>query len=801
MQWPDYNEDNLHSSGSGDIPPFLDGLNPPQQQAVLQTEGPVMIIAGAGSGKTRVITYRIAWLLQRGVDAFQILSLTFTNKAAREMRNRIESVAGGQVKNLWMGTFHSIFARVLRQEAERIGYPSNFTIYDSEDSKSLLKTIIKEMNLDDKVYKPGMVLGRISMAKNNLLEAHHYKEKEELVAQDTAASRPKFAEIFSEYTKRCFRAGAMDFDDILLNTYKLLNNHLDVCNKWQHKFKYIMVDEYQDTNHVQYMITKKLAAVYQNLCVVGDDAQSIYAFRGANIQNILNFERDYPEVKIYKLEQNYRSTKTIVHAATSVIKNNKKQLEKEVWTANEDGDKIKLVHNSTEGEEAKRVADFITDIKLREHFPNKAFAILYRTNSQSRAFEEALRRQGIDYKIYGGMSFYQRKEVKDLLAYLRLTVNPTDEEALKRIINYPARAIGDTTLNRLILLSSQHGVPIWEIIKSAKHFPDLGSAIGKLENFALMMQSFMTMLDDHNAYDLAMHVAKQSGLMRLLYDDKSVEGVSRYENITELLNGIQQFTEDDESEKEKTLPNFLEEVALYTDDEKSKDPDRDMVSLMTIHASKGLEFPAVFIVGLEENLFPSQLSLHSRAELEEERRLFYVAITRAEQKLFLSYATSRFKYGSLIPCEPSRFVEEIDAKYLDMQFATRKPSAGDGWDVLMDRQNQRGDSSSYIQRSGGGFQRPGSAKTPGKVGDQPTKASSLIPPKKPLMASVPPADPNFVEGDLTGLKVGDRVKHQRFGVGVVSSMEGDAVSGKATVNFEQVGEKTLVLKFAKMRIL
>lgn len=825
MHWPDqpneFNPFENNNSNNG-IPPFLDGLNEPQQQAVIQTDGPVMIIAGAGSGKTRVITYRIAYLLQKGVDAFQILALTFTNKAAKEMRNRIESVAGGQAKNLWMGTFHSIFARVLRQEAERIGYPSSFTIYDTEDSKSLLKTIIKEMNLDDKVYKTNMVLGRISMAKNNLLEAHHYLQKDDLIAQDTAASRPKFAEIFSEYTKRCFKAGAMDFDDILLNTYKLLNNHLDVCNKWQHKFKYIMVDEYQDTNHVQYMITKKLAAVNQNICVVGDDAQSIYAFRGANIQNILNFERDYPEVKIYKLEQNYRSTKNIVNAASSVIKNNKKQLEKEVWTANDEGDKIKLIHNSTEGEEARKVADYITEIKLREHFPNKAFAILYRTNSQSRAFEEALRRQGLDYKIYGGMSFYQRKEVKDLLSYLRLTVNPTDEEALKRVINYPGRGIGDTTINRLILLSAQHGVPLWDIVKSARSFPELSTAIPKLENFALMMQSFMTMLDSNNAFDVATHVAKQSGLLRLLYEDKSVEGVSRYENITELLNGIQQFTEDDESEKEKTLPNFLEEVALYTDEEKDKDQNRDTVSLMTIHASKGLEFPVVFIVGLEENLFPSQMALHSRAELEEERRLFYVAITRAEQKLFLNYATSRFKYGSLIPCEPSRFIEEIDSKFLDMSIVPKKPTFDEDFDGFGggfgqgggysgnrgggnygnrqggNRGNNSGDKSNaggYIQRHG-----TGNGKKPGDS-DKPTKPSTLLQPKRPTSAPLPPADPNFVEGDLSGLKVGDRVQHQRFGTGTVQSLEGNFQTGKAVVLFDQVGEKTLVLKFAKMRIL
>jgi DNA helicase-2/ATP-dependent DNA helicase PcrA len=477
MHWPDQNT-------SHELPPYLDKLNPAQKEAAMQTDGPVMIIAGAGSGKTRVLTFRMAFLLHKGAEPFNILALTFTNKAAKEMRNRIEQVAGPQARNLWMGTFHSVFARILRQESDRLGYPANFTIYDSEDSKNLLKSIIKEMNLDDKMYKPNMVLGRISMAKNNLIEAKNYFENVDLMNQDKAANRAKFSEIFLEYTTRCFKAGAMDFDDILLNTYKLLNNHLDVCNKWQHKFKHIMVDEYQDTNHVQYMITKKLAAVHQNICVVGDDAQSIYAFRGANIQNILNYERDYPDVKTYKLEQNYRSTQNIVNAASSVIKNNQKQLEKKVWTANDIGEKIKVVRNATEGEEARRVADAIFDDKNQLHLPNKAFAILYRTNSQSRAFEEGLRRQGIDYRIYGGMSFYQRKEVKDLISYLRLVINPSDEEALKRVINYPGRGIGDTTVNRIIVKSSELGVPLWDVVKSASSLPELGASAGKVDNFA-----------------------------------------------------------------------------------------------------------------------------------------------------------------------------------------------------------------------------------------------------------------------------------------------------------------------------
>lgn len=766
MNWPDKEKSDA-------VPPFLDNLNPPQMQAVLHTDGPVMIIAGAGSGKTRVLTFRIANIVHKGVDPFNILALTFTNKAAKEMRNRIEKLVGGNARNLWMGTFHSVFARILRQEAERIGYPSNFTIYDSDDSKSLIKAILKEMNIDDKMYKPNLVLGRISMAKNNLITTKDYFQNEELINQDKASNRGKFADIYLAYTTRCFKAGAMDFDDILVNTHMVFKHHADILNKWQHKFKYILVDEYQDTNHVQYMITKKLAAVTQNICVVGDDAQSIYAFRGANIQNILNFERDYPDVSTYKLEQNYRSTQIIVNAASNVIKNNKKQLEKKVWTANEEGDKIKVTRNASENDEGKRVAEYIFEDKQNEHLPNKAFAILYRTNAQSRAMEEALRRQGIDYRIYGGTSFYQRKEVKDLLSYLRFVINPNDEEALKRIINYPARGIGDTSLNRLIYLSGQQNMGLWEVIKNIRSFPEIGNGGPKIENFGMMIQGFVKMTETTNAFDLATHVAKQTGLMRTLFEDKSIEGISRYENITELLNGIQEFVEDDESEKDKTLANFLEEVALYTDDQKDKDPDRDCISLMTIHASKGLEFPIVHLIGMEENLFPSQMALMNRQELEEERRLFYVALTRAERKLYLSFATSRFKYGSLIPCEPSRFIDEIDAKYLDMSLASMKSKA-----VYQRNSNEE----QFVSAN------------------KPTSNKSIFTTPK-ASAPLPPEDPNFEAGDISHLKVGDMIQHQRFGMGVVSEIEGEGQNQKAKVNFDHIGTKVLVLKFAKMRIL
>lgn len=765
MNWP-------NATPSDEVPPFLDKLNAPQQQAVMRSEGPVMIIAGAGSGKTRVLTYRIAYLMHKGADPFQILSLTFTNKAAREMRERIEQLVGAQARSIWMGTFHSVFARILRQEAEKLGYPSNFTIYDSDDSKSLIKAIVKQMNLDEKLYKPSLVLGRISMAKNNLVDFKSYLKNDEYNEADRGSGRPKFGEIFQAYSERCFKAGAMDFDDILVNTHRLFKEHLDVLNKWQHRFRYVMVDEYQDTNHVQYMITKKLAAVNQNICVVGDDAQSIYAFRGANIQNILNFERDYPDVATFKLEQNYRSTKNIVNAASSVIKNNEKQLEKSVWTANDEGDKIQVFRNATEGDEGRKIAEFIFEQKSALHLPNKGFAILYRTNSQSRAFEESLRRQGLDYRIYGGTGFYQRKEIKDMLAYLRFVANPNDEEALKRIINYPARGIGDTTVQRVTVLAAQEGLALWEVVKSAKHFPEIGASAGKVEQFAMMIESFRTMLDTHNAYDLAIQVAKQCGVLKTLYEDKSIEGVSRYENLMELLNGIQEFTEDDQSDNEKTLPVFLEEVALYTDDAKDKDPDRDCISMMTIHASKGLEFPVVCIVGMEENLFPSQMALGSRSDLEEERRLFYVALTRAEQKLALSFASSRFKFGSLLHCEPSRFIDEIDSQYLDMSLASVKPkSPFDG---------ARGRNSS--------------------TEDAPSKSSTLF--KKPMrQAPLPAADPSFVAGDLSALAVGQKVQHQRFGYGMVESIDGKGDQAKAVVNFENLGPKTLVLKFAKMRIV
>ena len=754
---------------------YLELLNEPQRGAVMQTEGPVMIIAGAGSGKTRVLTYRIAYLIEKGVDPFNILALTFTNKAAREMRKRIEQVVGNEAHALWMGTFHSIFAKILRIEAEKLGYPSNFTIYDSDDAKSLIKTILKEMGLDDKVYKPGMVLSRISSAKNNLITAAQYASLSDLTEADSGSGKPKIHDIYRIYTERCFRAGAMDFDDLLVKTHELLSRFPDVLNKYQHKFHYVMVDEFQDTNHCQYSIIKKLSAMRENICVVGDDAQSIYAFRGATIRNILNYEKDYPDLKVFKLEQNYRSTSNIVEAAGSIIRNNKDQLKKQVWTDNPDGDKIRVIRTATDNEEGKVVAESIFEEKMRNQLNNDAFAILYRTNAQSRSIEEALRKMNIPYRIYGGMSFYQRKEIKDMVAYLRLTINPSDEEALKRIINYPTRGIGKTSIDKLILAASQNECSIWTVLENIEKIPAFGSAIKKLADFRNMMLSFRSMLESHSAYDLAMHIARQSTLLKILHDDKTVEGISRYENIVELMNGIKEFTEDDTRDEAKTLDVYLQDIALLTDADNEKGDD-DVVRLMTIHAAKGLEFPNVFVVGMEENLFPSQMSISSRQDLEEERRLFYVAATRAEKKLTLSYAMSRFRFGNLTYAEPSRFIQEIDPRYLQVEkVKSNKPEFG-GFPAAKKKQDFN-------------FTPVGKSATP-----------SLLFNKKesPINRKV---DPNFEPDDTSLLKEGMKVEHQRFGPGIVTLIEGSGEGRKATVEFEEVGIKQLILKYAKVRII
>lgn len=754
---------------------YLAGLNPEQRAAVEQINGPVMIIAGAGSGKTRVITFRVAHLIRKGVDSFNILVLTFTNKAAKEMRERITQMVGPEAKNIWMGTFHSVFAKILRVEANKIGYPSNFTIYDTDDSKSVLRAILKEMQLDDKLYSVNSVLNRISAAKSSLLTPADYQNNPQIQADDDSSKRPLLGKIYETYAQRCYRAGAMDFDDLLFKTNELLRDHPDVRNKYQHKFKYIMVDEYQDTNHSQYKIVKTLAAVSENLCVVGDDAQSIYAFRGANIQNILNFEKDYPDLKVFKLEQNYRSTQNIVNVANSIIANNKEQLKKNVFSEKETGDKIKVMRAFSDNEEGKQVADAIMFQRSTNGLKWNDFAILYRTNAQSRSMEEALRKNGIPYKIYGGLSFYQRKEIKDLIAYFRLTFNPSDEEALKRIINYPKRGIGDTTVDRIIVAADKNEITPFEVILEANRYVEKAPA--SLSAFATMIQSFQVITKNQSAYESALHIAKHSGLLKDLYEDKSVEGLNRYENIQELLNGIKEFSEREDIE-EKGLDVFMQDIALLTNDDKDKDKDADTVSLMTIHSSKGLEFPQVHIVGLEENLFPSQMSLNSRSDLEEERRLFYVAITRAEHKLTISYATSRFKFGTLISCEPSRFLDEIDAKYLELDFTAKPASSSGSYDDERNTWSRKNDT----------YSKPKAAPAP------PVKTTSIL-----AKAHVP--SPDFKPSDTSNLQVGMQVEHERFGFGKVLTLEGNKPDIKATIFFKEIGQKQLLLKFAKLSII
>lgn len=763
---------------------YLAGLNPQQRAAVENTQGPAMIVAGAGSGKTRVITYRVAHLIQKGVDPFNILVLTFTNKASKDMRERISKVVGGEAKNIWMGTFHSVFAKILRFEAEKIGYPSNFTIYDTDDSKSLIRTILKEMQLDDKLYAANIVFNRISSAKNNLVSATEYLENDQIQAEDAGNKRPLLGLIYETYAKRCYKAGAMDFDDLLFKTNVLLKNHPEVLNKYQQKFRYLMVDEYQDTNFSQYTIVKKLAAAYQNICVVGDDAQSIYAFRGANIQNILNFERDYPDLKVYKLEQNYRSTQNIVEVANSIIANNKNQLEKNVFSANEKGDRIKVSRAFTDNEEGKLVAEAIVQDRLNGGLTYKDFAILYRTNAQSRAMEEALRKLNIPYKIYGGLSFYQRKEVKDLIAYFRLTFNPADEEAIKRVINYPRRGLGDTTIEKISVAADKYNVTIWQVICNPQQYIE-GRIANQLNDFAVMIQSFSAESKKLDAYETALYIAQHSGILKELHTDDSVEGRSRYENIQELLNGIKEFAEREDIE-DRSLAIFMQDIALLTNDDRQNDKDADTVSLMTIHSAKGLEFKNVFVVGLEENLFPSQMSLTSRTDLEEERRLFYVAITRAEKKLTLTYATSRYRWGTLTSCEPSRFINEINPSYLELEVAKpTKTSFDDG------RFNNERKSWSQQRESVG---KP-------KI-SSPASSSTVIRPKTTSIlpkAHVPTA--GFAPNAANEFQNGMDVEHEKFGFGKIVNLEGSLPDVKATVFFQGLGNKQLLLKFAKLRIV
>jgi len=773
---------------------YLNTLNDSQRLAVENTEGPVMVIAGAGSGKTRVLTYRIAHLINKGVDPFNILSLTFTNKAAQEMKERIGKIIGGQeARNIWMGTFHSVFSRILRSEAEKIGYPQNFTIYDTQDAKNLIKTILKEQGLDDKIYKPNLVYSRISSAKNNLLSAAAYNKNTTIQSEDRQSAKPKIGEVYKIYEQRCFKAGAMDFDDLLFKTNVLLRDHPAVLNKYQHRFKYILVDEYQDTNFSQYIIVKKLAAAFENVCVVGDDAQSIYAFRGANIQNILNFKTDYPEAKTYKLEENYRSTQNIVNAANSIIKHNTEQIEKNVFTSNVEGKKIKVHRAATDNEEGKIVANLIFDTQFSFQSKPKDFAILYRTNAQSRAMEEALRRKGIPYKIHGGKSFYQRKEIKDLLAYFRMLVNPNDEEALKRIINYPTRGIGKTTLDKIAITANNNQKSIWEIISNLNQY-NIGINAGaqtKIGGFIEMIKSFTIQLSSKNAFDLGNDIASTTGILKELYTDRTPEGISRYENVQELLNGIKEFTEtaneEDGDVTPKGMVEFLQDVALLTNVDNETEEDKDKVTLMTIHSAKGLEFPYVHIVGLEENLFPSQMALSSRTELEEERRLFYVAITRAEKAVHLSFATSRYKFGTLMFCEPSRFIEEISEEFLEFTFdkgsAVRQNSSSN-FDETFSPQNNYKSNNTYKKKSSMPPKRSAPAQPIQTTPKNLTKVSGNAPVKTDSAASLK-------------LEKGMMVNHQKFGNGIIEDLD----NGKATINFQNIGNKQLLLKFAKLSII
>ena len=766
---------------------YLDSLNEAQKQPVLHKEGPLIVIAGAGSGKTRVLTYRIAHLMASGVDSFSILALTFTNKAAREMKGRIAELVGeSEAKNLWMGTFHSVFARILRHEADKLGFPSNFTIYDTQDSDRLISSIIKEMGLDKDIYKYKQIRSRISAFKNSLITVKAYFNDIDLQEADAMSKRPEMGAIYKEYVDRCFKAGAMDFDDLLLRTNELLNRHPDVLAKYQDRFRYILVDEYQDTNHSQYLIVRALSDRYQNICVVGDDAQSIYAFRGANINNILNFQKDYDDVVLYRLEQNYRSTKTIVNAANSIINHNQTKIDKVVWTSNKEGSPIQLNRLTTDAEEGRHVASSIFEFKMQEQRKNSDFAILYRTNAQSRAMEDALRKRDIPYRIYGGLSFYQRKEIKDILAYFRLIVNPKDEESLKRVINYPGRGIGQTTVDKLVVGAKQHGLSLFDTVIQAKELgiPLNSGTLLKLTNFATLIQRFQIENEGLNAFEIADLVTKKIGLVQELKKDATPEGIARIENVEELLNGMRDFTEGQKELADATgsLTEFLEDVALATDLDNDDDPSADRVALMTIHLAKGLEFPYVFIVGLEEDPFPSAMSMNTRSELEEERRLFYVALTRAEERAFLSYTLSRYRWGKLIDAEPSRFIEEIDPQYLDRI----EPKESYQFKPLMDT-SIFGDENP-VKRN----YKPHSDKE--KIITTPTPSQLKKLRKIDSGKSIPSQDETIV------LTEGMEVEHARFGSGVVQSIEGKGSDKKAVIAFKGFGVKNLLLRFAKLKI-
>ncbi|EDM43491.1 ATP-dependent DNA helicase II [unidentified eubacterium SCB49] len=768
---------------------YLDQLNEAQLAPTIQKDGAMIVIAGAGSGKTRVLTFRIAYLMSQGVDPFNILALTFTNKAAREMKSRITTIVGAsEGKNLWMGTFHSIFAKILRFEADKLGYPGNFTIYDTQDSQSVIRAVIKEMQLDKDIYKYKQVYSRISSYKNSLVTVKAYFNNPELMEADAMAKMPRLGDIYQRYVDKCFKAGAMDFDDLLLKTNELLTRFPQVLAKYQDRFRYILVDEYQDTNHSQYLIVKALSDRFQNICVVGDDAQSIYAFRGANINNILNFQKDYDNVKTFRLEQNYRSTKNIVNAANSIIEKNKTRLDKVVWTANDDGAKIRVNRTMTDGDEGRFVASDIFENAMNEQLPFDKFAILYRTNAQSRAMEDALRKKDIPYRIYGGLSFYQRKEIKDVIAYLRLVLNPKDEEALKRVINYPARGIGQTTIDKLIVAANHYERSMFEVMQVLDRV-DLKinkGTRGKLQDFVTMIQSFQVLNNGYDAFMMAEHITKKTGLVTELKKDGTPEGIARMENIEELLNGMSDFVEEQKeiADTNGSLAEFMEDVALATDADNDKGDD-NKVALMTVHLAKGLEFPYVYIVGMEEELFPSGMSMNTRSELEEERRLFYVAVTRAEKQATLTYTQSRYRWGKLIDAEPSRFITEIDESFLE--YLT--PITEQRYKPLIDS-----DIFGEVDKSKLRLKKPTAGKAPsGPTEEQLRKLRRLRPVKSDTDKNYDPAAAN--------IKVGSFVEHVRFGKGRIVKIEGVGADTKAEINFSNGGLKKLLLRFAKLNVL
>ena len=765
---------------------YLDELNESQRAAVLYNDGPSLVIAGAGSGKTRVLTYKITHLMNEGYDPWNILALTFTNKAAREMKERISRQVGDRARYLWMGTFHSIFSRILRIEAQRIGFTSNYTIYDSSDSKSLLKSIIKEMQLDDKTYKPGNIQSRISNAKNHLILPDAYASNPEIVKADTDAKVPATHQIYRKYWERCRQSDAMDFDDLLVYTYMLFRDHPDIRQKYAMQFRYVLVDEYQDTNFAQHSIVLQLTEQNQRVCVVGDDAQSIYSFRGANIDNILKFTKVYKGAKLFKLEQNYRSTQIIVQAANSLIAKNREQIRKEVYSEKSKGEPIGVFQAYSDVEEGEIVANKIRQLNVRENCPYDDFAVLYRTNAQSRIFEEALRKRSIPYKIYGGLSFYQRKEIKDVIAYFRLAINPNDEEAFKRVINYPARGIGDTTLNKIIGAATSNGVSLWKVLGEPLAY---GLNINKgthtkLQGFRELIELFMKDAQEKDAAEVGSGIVRQSGIMNDIYQDRTPENLSRQENIEELINGMHDFcaTRREEGSDRVSLTDYLAEVSLLTDQDSDKEGDGAKVTLMTIHSAKGLEFRNVFVVGMEENLFPSQMSMDSMRGLEEERRLFYVAITRAEEHCYLSFAKSRFKFGKTEFSSPSRFLKDIDARYLALpqgeQMARQVDEAASRFRTL--------------QHTASRFETP---RPKVQIIPPPQETRRLVKVSS-VVSSRPSASPS-----VAGLQPGNVIEHERFGVGDVISVVGTGDSCKATVRFRNAGEKQLLLKFARFKVI